>query len=486
MKNIFLIVFLALMSGVGYAQSVTLIPPPQFVSYLQNGTPNAFGCVFTYNSGTSTPLGTFTDYTGSISNTNPAVLSAGGTAPIWFTLGTLYRVVVKTSGGTNCAGGSTLYTVDGINSTLLNTANVWQASQTFEATTYFTLADLQLVFGVSGSQTTLDFPPTSGNFILHAPPIVGNDTLLNKNSPAITTPIINGCQITNGPGTYICIQNNSSTATILNGLAVTSGATVTQAPVNSSGAIIGVVTAGAGITGSATVQQSGVAACLFDGATTAGDYVQASTVAGYECHDSGSSTNVVGSNLGIVLSTNSGGGAYSVLLSLGSPYRVLSSNSVAVNSNLNTTSQQPLMTYAFAAGSLNAVGKTFRVTTYADVAPGSAINSTLSFGAGTTAGLGLPQQLAQQNSSADTWAASTSLTCLVQVAGVSGDILCTTISQVGGNSGNTAAVSPGAPTVAIAPANLTAPLYIGLSCAFASASISNSCSQAYMLVEQLN
>jgi hypothetical protein len=297
------------------AQSVTLAPSPQFISLLQNGQPNSFGCVFTFASGTNTPLSTNTDYISGTLNSNPVLLTAGGTAGIWFQTGSLYRVVVTTTDNAACSkplgsGGSTIYTVDGVNSSLLNTANTWDASQTFTATTYFTMSDLQLVFGTSGSQTTLDIPPTAGNYILHGPPITGNDTLLNKNSPAITTPVINGCGMTYSPGTYVCVPNNGSTATVLNGLAVFTGAPTTATVAPTSNAIVmGIVTAGAGITGNATVEQSGIAPCIFDGATTAGDYVQSSTTTAGDCHDAGASYSA---GIGRVLSTNSGAGTYNI------------------------------------------------------------------------------------------------------------------------------------------------------------------------------
>jgi len=125
----------------GQTVSVVPVPYPQFVSYLQNGTPNAFGCVFTYSVNTTAPLPTYTDgYSGTL-NQNPVGLSAGGTASIWLQTGTLYTLVVKSSGGTNCSSGSTLYTVNGIGNggTTQTIAVPYSATPTFTATSQNTL-----------------------------------------------------------------------------------------------------------------------------------------------------------------------------------------------------------------------------------------------------------------------------------------------------------------------------------------------------------
>jgi hypothetical protein len=335
-------------------QSVTLAPAPQFVSSLQNDLPNAFGCVFTYNSGTSTPLGTFTDYTGATANANPVILNAGGTANIWFSTGLLYRVIVKSAGGTNCASGSTIYTVDGVNGSLLNTTNSWFAPQTFNATTYFPLSDLQLVFGTAGTQTTLDVPPGTGNNILHTPALSANDTLLSANATQTVTnknlttgTQINGCGVTNGAGTYVCLPNNVSTATLINRLAILSGTTgtVTVAPITASGGVVGIVTAGAGISGSATIQENGTVNCIFDGSSNGGDYVQISSTTAGDCHDAGATYPATGQVIGQLVSSGAPGllqvnlfGPEIQAVSLGASKQVLN----APYTNATTTFSYPL------------------------------------------------------------------------------------------------------------------------------------------------
>src|SRR5262249_39756341 len=96
----------------GAQTPVILAPLPQLQFFDQSGRPLAFGCVFTYQNNSTTPLATYTDYTGTTLNANPVILSAGGSANIWIQAGLAYSFRVKAAGGTNCAFGSTLYTVN--------------------------------------------------------------------------------------------------------------------------------------------------------------------------------------------------------------------------------------------------------------------------------------------------------------------------------------------------------------------------------------
>jgi len=54
--------------------------------------------------------------------------------------------------------------------------------------------------------------------------------------------------------------------------------------------------------------------CVFDGATTAGDYVQISSTVAGNCHDAGAAYPAGGQVLGRVLSTNASGGTYATHL----------------------------------------------------------------------------------------------------------------------------------------------------------------------------
>jgi hypothetical protein len=64
-----------------------------------NGIPLAGGYIYTYQAGSTTPLATYTDVNGNITNSNPIVLSPSGRLPfeLWLTVGFSYKFVIKTS-----------------------------------------------------------------------------------------------------------------------------------------------------------------------------------------------------------------------------------------------------------------------------------------------------------------------------------------------------------------------------------------------------
>jgi len=72
-----------------------------------NGSPLAGGKLYTYASGTSTPLTSYTDYTGNTANTNPIILDSRGEADVWLGTAT-YRLVLQTSASV------LIWTVDGV------------------------------------------------------------------------------------------------------------------------------------------------------------------------------------------------------------------------------------------------------------------------------------------------------------------------------------------------------------------------------------
>lgn len=134
-----LLFFLCLILGLGQSAhgqtAVALMPIPKPSFYAQNGLPLS-GCkIFTYATGTSTPLGTFTDSTGTIPNPNPVTCDAGGfvNPGIWLIVGDTYRILVQDQFGVQ------QYLVDGVvgvgggSLNLFSTPNTWTALQTFSA-----------------------------------------------------------------------------------------------------------------------------------------------------------------------------------------------------------------------------------------------------------------------------------------------------------------------------------------------------------------
>ena len=58
-------------------------PPPRLQFFTNAGVPMAGGFLYTYAAGTTTPLTTYTDSSGTIANTNPVILDSRGEASIW-------------------------------------------------------------------------------------------------------------------------------------------------------------------------------------------------------------------------------------------------------------------------------------------------------------------------------------------------------------------------------------------------------------------
>jgi hypothetical protein len=108
------------------------------------------------------------------------------------------------------------------------------------------------------------------------------------------------------------LPNETSIGTVANKLAklVGSPASAIVASVSDTVGITGVVVNGAGVSGSAEIATAGQATCLFDGATTAGDYVTISSIATGSCHDSGTAYPTGLQIVGRVLSTNGAGGVF--------------------------------------------------------------------------------------------------------------------------------------------------------------------------------
>lgn len=148
------------------------IPHPQFFG--QNGQPLA-GCkIFTFITGTSTPLGTFFDSAGTIPNQNPVTCDAGGFVSIWLIIGDTYRIVVQDQFGTQ------QYIVDGVvgigggSLSLFSTPNTWTALQTFSGGASINGGTLNGTF--SGS------PSFSGTLQLTTFTISNSTVIANLNS----------------------------------------------------------------------------------------------------------------------------------------------------------------------------------------------------------------------------------------------------------------------------------------------------------------
>jgi hypothetical protein len=109
---------------------------------------------------------------------------------------------------------------------------------------------------------------------------------------------------------------NAGTGTTVKRLAKLTGApsTAVVAGTSDTSGIIGIVVAGAGTTGSASIARLGHATCEFDGATTAGHYVTISVTDAGKCHDAGSTYPTSGQVIGFVTETIGSAGDAPVLI----------------------------------------------------------------------------------------------------------------------------------------------------------------------------
>jgi len=87
----------------------TISPTPKLQFLDANGNPLANGLLYTYSSGTTIPLATYTSQAQTTANTNPIVLDARGEASVYLLAGFSYRFVLQNSSGV------TQYTTDPFN-----------------------------------------------------------------------------------------------------------------------------------------------------------------------------------------------------------------------------------------------------------------------------------------------------------------------------------------------------------------------------------
>ena len=86
-----------------------------FQFFTTTGIPLAGGKIYTYQAGSSTPLATYTDNTGTTANANPIVLGTDGrpATEIWLTYGYNYKFVLKDANDTTIQTYDNLYGIIG-------------------------------------------------------------------------------------------------------------------------------------------------------------------------------------------------------------------------------------------------------------------------------------------------------------------------------------------------------------------------------------
>lgn len=116
-----------------------------------------------------------------------------------------------------------------------------------------------------------------------------------------------------------------------------------------TGGAVGICDSGCGMTGTATIISQGLENCVFDGATTAGDYVQISSMTAGDCADAGATYPAAGTGqvIGRVLSTHAGAGTFSIDLfpsEIKGPATTLCSGTITPSGTVNTATQSSVGT----------------------------------------------------------------------------------------------------------------------------------------------
>ena len=157
----------------------------------------------------------------------------------------------------------------------------------------------------------------------------------------------------------ISIANEGATGTTLNKLAKLTGAPSTAiitATTDTQGAL-GIVVGWTGTsatTGNAVIARQGIASCVFDGAVTAGDYVQISTTTAGDCHDGGATRPTTGQILGRVLATNATPGTTPQAMTVSGPEVIAAA---VINASQSFTAGQAVTpTTASPCGTQSAAG----------------------------------------------------------------------------------------------------------------------------------
>lgn len=96
--------------------SALLAPFPKFLAVDSAGASLPGALLYTYAAGTTTPLATYTDSTGTVPNSNPVICDSAGAANVWLTAGAAYKFVLQNSVGV------IQWTVDNITGGLQGTA----------------------------------------------------------------------------------------------------------------------------------------------------------------------------------------------------------------------------------------------------------------------------------------------------------------------------------------------------------------------------
>ena len=154
----------------------TLSPSPKMQFFTAAGVPLVGGKLYTYASGTTTPLATYTDSTGNFTNANPVILDSRGEANVWFGP-SRYSLTLRDSSD------NLIWTADGINSSqgAQNPVTVATATQTVFTVPEYGLGGYLLVI-VDGlvKEFNVDYTETSTTSITFATGLTAGQRVVTR------------------------------------------------------------------------------------------------------------------------------------------------------------------------------------------------------------------------------------------------------------------------------------------------------------------
>jgi len=234
------------------------------------------GLLYVYAAGTTTPVTTYQESSGTTPNANPVVLDAAGRIPtqVWLTTGAAYKLVLKTSAAV------TLWTMDNLRA-INDPASVPWASITSKPTTVagFGISDALTTTVAAATYAPIASPSLTGTAsatdeLANSYNLGWRDTPQNSKTTSYQTVLADrGKQIyMNGTGLTLTISSNS---TGTNPVAYPIGTTMMIVNGNSSALSISIAAAPDTITlanstttGTRTLAQNGIATITKVGTTS--------------------------------------------------------------------------------------------------------------------------------------------------------------------------------------------------------------------------
>jgi hypothetical protein len=154
----------------------TLSPSPKMQFFTAAGVPLVGGKLFTYASGTTVPLATYTSSAAITANANPVILDSRGEANVWFGP-SRYTLLLKDSLD------NLIWSVDGVNSMVgaQNPVVVAASAQTLVTVPEYGLGGYLMVF-VNGvlKEFNVDYTETSTTSITFATGLTAGQRVITR------------------------------------------------------------------------------------------------------------------------------------------------------------------------------------------------------------------------------------------------------------------------------------------------------------------